>query len=77
MTEISLRIMIDADGQWAPLNDDDDDAETFETHTGDAPTHPTRIITLALTVPTPEAIKLAAIVPPEAMPNTPVTLTIQ
>lgn len=76
MIEITIRIMIDGDGNHATLNDDDDDHEQFESVTGEAPAHPTRIIAVNLRVPTPEVITLSATVPAEAIPATPVVMTI-
>lgn len=78
MTEIECNILIDADGNWCaldPTHSESDDAQ-FEVWTGASPTHPTRIITVKLTVPTPKPFTVTAKVKPELMPETTIGIEV-
>lgn len=68
---IEVWVLIDADGNSWVSNDPDTLDEDHEA------CNPTRVLKVTLDVPTPEHIELSAIVPAEAIPAEPVTMTVK
>lgn len=76
MTEIVLHILIDSSGNYV-AHDDEAEIDQKFTDTHDAPVHPTRLLTVTLSLPLPSTVQLSATVPADAVPDVPVTMTVQ
>lgn len=57
--EIKAYALIDANGDYVIAADEDGLIEKFAEDFGD-PTHPTRVLEISISLPTPSAVKLAA-----------------
>lgn len=76
MQEIEVFILMDADGNFITTHDADNIKDEWDTHIGNEPVHPTRLMRIKLNVPLPVEINLAATVPAEAIPAVPVSMTV-
>jgi hypothetical protein len=75
---VDVFILIDADGDYSVGGGDEDVPEKFANEHGDlAPTPPSRLIKLVLTVPAPEAVELQAMLPAGCATEAPITLTVK